>query len=237
MGLIASIRIKLRSLYRYYVFQRLGFPRIEKEQISKSFIKKFLPKSPVIIDCGAHDGSDSVELAKILKGRVHSFEPVEVIFKRLKQKTSGNSNILCYPYALSDSTGTQHFYVSEGQSDASSSLLKPKEHLADHPDTFFKEIIEVKTFTLDDWAEQERVDYVDLLWLDMQGFELQMLKESNKILPTVKVIHTEISTKETYSGAGMYQEYKAFLEDKGFKLLLEAIPRGWDMGNVVFIRE
>ncbi|MBK6479822.1 MAG: FkbM family methyltransferase [Saprospiraceae bacterium] len=80
--------------------------------------------------------------------------------------------------------------------DASSSLLEPKDHLIDHPDTSFKDKIQVQTITLDDWAFQNNISKVDLLWLDMQGFELNMLKASNKILATVKVIHTEVSTKK-----------------------------------------
>ena len=71
----------------------------------------------------------------------------------------------------------------------------------------------------------------------MQGYELKMLSASKKILDTVKVIHTEVSTKETYINVGLYRDYRAFLESKGFELILEAIPNGWDMGNVLFVRK
>jgi 2-O-methyltransferase len=237
MNLATKFKIKIRSLWLYYLFQRLGFPAVKREQISKSVLKKYLPENPIIIDCGAHDGSDSVELAKILNGTIHSFEPVQEIYSRLKRNTASYSNIITHNLALSDETKVQYFYVSEGHSDASSSLLKPKDHLIDHPGTTFKKKIEVQAMTLDDWAATNNVMRVNMLWLDMQGFEYQMLKASRTILDTVSVIHSEVSTKQTYENVKVYTEYKSFLESKGFKVVLEAIPEGWDMGNVLFVRK
>ena len=129
------------------------------------------------------------------------------------------------------------FYMSEGASDASSSLLEPKDHLADHPDTVFTNKIAVKTATLDSWAKENNISKVDMLWLDMQGYELRMLKASEVILQTVSVIHTEVSTKETYKGVAQYNELRSFLVERGFSVKIEAVPQGWDMGNVLFVRK
>lgn len=236
MSLFTRLATKLSYLRDFYLFQSSGFPKIKREDISKSVLKKYLPPNPVIIDCGAHDGTDSVELARILKGTIHAFEPVNEIFERLKKNTGSYNNIRRYQLALSDRNGTQQFFVSEGGSDASSSLLEPQDHLLDHPDTKFTNKIEVQSLTLDDWAKTNNIKNVDLLWLDMQGFELNMLKASVSILDTVRVIHTEISTKETYKGVSLYKEYREFLESKNFSVVMEAIPQGWDMGNVLFVR-
>lgn len=236
MNLFKKIKIKTNSLRRYYLFQKRGIPKIKQDQISKSMLKRYLPPNPIIIDCGAHDGTDSIELVKILKGEIHAFEPIPEIFERLQRNVKHFNNIHCYNIALSDITSDQIIYVSEGESDASSSLLPPKAHLADHPDTLFKKTIKIDAFSLDDWGSKNNISKVDLLWLDMQGFELNMLMASKYILQTVKVIHTEVSTKETYSGVNLYKDYKIFLESKGFKAIIEAIPENWDMGNVLFVR-
>ncbi len=53
---------------------------------------------------------------------------------------------------------------------------------------------------------------------------------------TVKVIHTEVSIKETYEGVVQYKEYRNFFESIGFVVAIEAIPEGWDMGNILFVR-
>jgi len=236
MRIVSKVSMRLTSLREFYLFQKWGIPAVKQDKISKSILIKYLPANPVIIDCGAHDGNDSVEMVKILGGQVHAFEPVDDLFERLKSRTERFPNIICYNIALSNENGTAVFYVSKGSSDASSSLLEPEDHLLDHPDTRFETKTEVKTITLDDWAKQFSIPRVDMLWLDMQGFEVNMLKASERILETVSVIHTEVSTKETYRGVVQYVEYRQFLESKGFAVVLEAIPAGWDMGNVLFVR-
>jgi FkbM family methyltransferase len=217
------------------IFDRLGYPAVCAEKISKSKIRPYLPNNPVIIDCGAHDGTDSILLSKVLQGTVHAFEPVPSIFTRLVQNTS-RYQIQCYQTALSATNGTATFFLSSGTSDASSSLLKPKEHLIDHPTVTFEDHLTVQTSTLDHWAAQYGIASVDLLWLDMQGAELKMLAASKTILPTVKVIHSEVSTKETYEGTCTYNQLADFLKSHGFTVMIEAIPHGADMGNVLFVR-
>ena len=222
---------------RQFLFGKFAIPNVINEKISKAVLKKYLPANPVIIDCGAHDGADSVALAKLFKGAtIHAFEPVKDLFTRLTDNTNHFKNIITYPIALADVDGEMDFYISAGASDGSSSLLEPEDHLTDHPDTFFKDKITVKTITLNNWAKVNNIVKVDMLWLDMQGYELKMLMASPGILETVSVIHTEVSTRETYRGVAQYQDYRSFLEKKKFTMQIEAIPAGWDMGNVLFVK-
>ncbi|MDO9374773.1 MAG: FkbM family methyltransferase, partial [Ferruginibacter sp.] len=221
-----------------YFFTKHGLPKIANEKISKVLLRKYLPTNPVIIDCGAHDGSDSIELAKLFrKACIHSFEPVRNLHERLARNVKEFPNIHIHRIALSDENGIRRFYISEGQSDASSSLLPPASHLIDHPSTLFSAEVMVNTLTLDTWAQTHGITQIDMLWLDMQGFEMKMLQASQTILSTVSVIHTEVSTRETYRGVALYPELRAFLEALGFVVKLEAIPLGWDMGNVLFIKK
>lgn len=232
---------KFRSLIYYtrkYFFDNYAFPKVRNENISKSLFKRYLPVNPAIIDCGAHTGKDSVELANLFPlGQVHAFEAAPEIFEILKRRKTRRNNLNFHNLALADTDGEMDFYISEGKSDGSSSLLRPKTHLTDHPDTFFRKSVKVPTITLDNWAEKNQIQKIDLLWLDMQGYELKMLKASEKILNTVSVIHTEVSIKETYEGVAQYEELKTFLENQGFEMIMEAIPPGWDMGNVLFVRK
>ena len=233
-----SLLSKLKQEARFYLEHKLSLIKpADIYTISKGIFRKYLPSNPVIIDCGSHDGSDSIALSRIFpKAIIHSFEPVPEIFKRLTEKTHPNKNINCYPLALGDTNGINERHISSKGSDGSSSLLKPSGHLKDHPDVLFKSSIQVETKKLDTWAKENNINRVDLLWLDMQGFEFQMLNASPNILSTVRVIHTEISTKETYEGVVIYKDLRSWLEDKGFRVLKEAIPKGTDMGNVVFVR-
>lgn len=229
----------IRKVKIEFSFLQKRFDRtvVRNENINKNHILQFLPANPVIIDAGAHVGGDSIEMFRLFKNAtIHSFEPVPEIFSKLKHNTRKFPGIHCYNIALSNRNGEQVMYVSSGASDGSSSLLQPKGHLKDHPDVFFTEDIVVQTLKLDDWAANEKINRVDLLWLDMQGFEMEVLKASSVIFPGVKVIHMEVSTKAAYEGMPLYSEVKAWIEMQGFNAAVEAIPAGWDMGNVLFVR-
>jgi len=236
MGIIQKLLLKLRIEWKFLLEQKWGLVKpSDPFAISKSILKKYLPTNPVIVDCGAHIGADSVELARILPGsRVHAFEPVPSVYSSLKYNTRKYNSITCYPIALSDQNGEMTMYVSSGASNASSSLLAPTAHKDHHPDVLFNETINVQTRTLDRWAEENNIPKVDFLWLDMQGYELQMLKASENILPKVTAVYTEVSMTETYKNACLYDQYKAWMESKGFKEVLAIFPKGADMGNVLF---
>lgn len=229
--------LKLKIEWRF-LQKRFDRSVSNHESINKNYIRQFLPPNPIVIDAGAHVGGDSIEMCRLFSGStVHAFEPVPSIYKLLKHNTRKFSRIHCHTIALSNHTGQQVMHVSSGASDGSSSLLQPKDHLIDHPDVFFKEDITVQTMTLDDWAATQQLDHIDLLWLDMQGFELEVLKVSTVILPTVKAIHMEVSTRSTYEGVPLYDEVKTWMRTNGFQVELEAIPNGWDFGNVLFVRD
>jgi FkbM family methyltransferase len=239
MELLDKIIMKARVETRFLLEQKWGVKRpSDPFSIPKHSLKKYLPPDPVIIDCGAHVGADSVELARIFPHAViHSFEPVPDIFRHLKSNTRKYPNIHCYQLALSDTTGSTTMFVSSGNSDASSSLLSPTGHKDFHPDVLFENTIPVQTMTLDDWATTYQVPRVDFLWLDMQGFESHMLQASSHIFPGVSVIHTEVSLQEAYAKAMLYGDFRNWMQTKGFSVAAEAIPEGVDMGNALFIKK
>ena len=238
MNLIGKARMKLKIELDFYLTQKYGLKKLPGGlELPKFKLKEYLPKDPVIVDCGAHIGSDSVELSRIFpKGNVHSFEPVPDLYDRLKRNTRRRPNVSCYQLALSDKNGKADMYVSSGTSDASSSLLAPTGHMNQHPEVTFNNKVSVETITIDSWAEKYNVDRVDFLWLDMQGFEMQMLSASTKILPTVKAIHTEVNTKELYKNSVLYADFRKWLESKGFVVKAE-LPNSVEMCNVLFVRK
>lgn len=234
---VGKLILKLKIEWTF-LRKRFDTTVVRNESINKNYIRRFLPANPFVIDAGAHVGGDSIEMCRLFPGStVYAFEPVPAIYQLLKYNTRKFKRIHCHTTALSNRNGEQVLHVSSGASDGSSSFLQPKEHLADHPDVFFKEDITVQTMTLDDWAAKHGIVQVDLLWLDMQGFELEVLKASSVILPKVSVIHMEVSTRATYEGVPLYHELRSWMEAQGFQVVAEAIPQGWDMGNVLFVRK
>jgi hypothetical protein len=127
-------------------------------------------------------------------------------------------------------------HVSSGESDGSSSLLPPATHLEDHPEVRFDTTREVETVTFDEWGRRHGVSRVDLFWLDMQGFELRALSAGTSLLRNASAVYSEVSVKTVYHGITLYPAFRAWMATHGFEAKIEAIPRGWDSGNVLFVK-
>jgi FkbM family methyltransferase len=186
-------------------------------------VQPLLPLNPVIIECGGFDGRDTVLMAsRWPKGKIYTFEPVPLLFKRIVKRTHRIPNIKAYPLALADKTGKMIFFLSDynnsGNPSGSSSLLPPKDHKEFDQKVTFNGQIEVDAMTLDDWAAQEHVDHIDFMWLDMQGYELNMLKAS-KLAKKVKVIYLEVIFIEAYKGQPIYADIKKWMKENGFELI------------------
>lgn len=199
-------------------------------------IALYLPPNPTILEAGAHVGLDTLKIAKRWpRAEIHAFEPIPGVFKQLKLNTSAHKNIKNYQVAIGEKDGYAKIYVSSGESDGSSSLLKPKEHLSLHPEVSFSEPINVKVFTIDAWAKKHSVKKIDFMWLDLQGLELSALKGAKKALKKVSAIQAEVNLVEVYEGVPLYSDLKNWLKKQGFKVAFEAID--WDDGgNVLFVR-
>jgi len=205
-------------------------------QITFDHILSLLPAKPVIIEAGAHDGTNSRDLASIPGSTVYCFEPLPGAFKRLIEATESATNVSCYPIALGQFDGEIEMFVSSGKNDASSSILKPKEIRVVNPDIHFHEKIPVKVFTIDSWAQEHGVAKVDFLWLDMQGYELAAMQAAPRILETVSVIYTEVNLLEVYEGVPLYNDVWKWLTSAGFQV--DRIDFVWpDQGEVLFVRD
>lgn len=189
-----------------------------------TFVRNYIPANPIILECGGFDGTDTALMHRFWpKSTIYTFEPIPQLFEVMQKKVSALPGVHCYPLALADVTGKLTFYCSNwhdtGGPSGSSSLLPPKEHkrFDDHA-IFNGSTIDVNAMTLDDWAKQERVDKIDFLWLDMQGYELNMMKVS-ELVKKALLIYVEVEFIEAYEGQYLYPDVKKWMYENGFELI------------------
>lgn len=194
----------------------------------KELVKEYNLKITGVCQVGAHEGQE-IEMFKelgIKQGKF--FEPCkEAFYKLLKHKIPGYQ---FYQTALGSESGLYLMInktkVNEGQSN---SLLKPKIHLDYYPDITFDETEEVGVNKLD-WFT---FPVCNLLVMDVQGYELEVLKGATETLKGIDYIYTEVNREELYEGCVMVDELDNFLSD--FKRVeTKWTNRGW--GDAMYIK-
>lgn len=203
------------------------------------FLGKMIEPNDTILEAGAFDGTDTISLSKLVPGgKVISFEPNPPRYAELAEKVKGLANVSTYPYALGEKNGFIKFYVCHGVENSrvyegASSVLPPAESMEIN---YQGPRIEVPCFILDDWCRENDVKKIDFMWLDLEGFELQVLQSSPRILKTVKAVYAETNFYEFRKGMTQFKSLKKFLEKNGFKLLSHGYHTGLQ-GNAIFVRK
>jgi FkbM family methyltransferase len=200
----------------------------------------YLPTSPVIVEAGAYDGSNTRDFCRFWPDcRVYAFEPVPSAYERmLVVAAEFPDRIDPQKIALGRRTETSEMHVSvvgSSGGEQSSSLLAPAATHQEFPFVgFHDETIRVKVTRLDEWAAEKNINRVDFLWLDLQGMELAALEGCGDLLATVSAIHCEVQNAPLYKGAPVYPEISRWLKGHGFRVAQEAVFRRG--GNVLFVR-
>jgi FkbM family methyltransferase len=195
----------------------------------------------IIFEAGCADGTHTQMLAENFKlATIYAFEPVEEYYNIAKQRTQHLKNVKIYNCALGEKDEDHEIYISrnaEGNLWCSNSLLKPKEHLIANPHILFPEVRMTKVRSLDSFCDENNITHIDFFWLDMQGYEMKTLMASPKILKNIKSLYTETNLIETYEGVELYGNYRDWLIEKGFKLMLETFSPTGDQGDSFFSRD
>lgn len=196
-----------------------------------------------IIDVGAYIGAFAYAMDVIQPGvKIISFEPLPDNFDKLNKNMKNKNHFSAYNLAVGDSAGEVTFHRSEFS--PSSSIL-PMENL--HKETFPKtantRMIKVPMVRLDDLVEEMRIISPCLLKIDVQGYEMGVLRGACSLLNHVDCIISEVSHQPLYEGQATFDEIYGYLIDKGFSFAgcLESLisPRDGSIlqSDAVFIRK
>lgn len=175
---------------------------------------------PIVFDVGAHDGATTRHLRALFRhATIHSFEPFPESFRLLQLATNGDPQVKIHPVALSNRRGTAT--LTSNVSAATNSMLPtdPKavfawgNGLLDTQST-----IGIQTRTIDDFCDEQGVEYIDLLKIDTQGAEFAVLEGAVQRLSRhlVRVLIFELITVPTYEGQRTPADYFGLLQEYGY---------------------
>jgi FkbM family methyltransferase len=168
-----------------------------------------------MFDIGANVGQTvDALLALFPSANIHAFEPGRAAFKSLTATHSGLRNVHLNNFGLGSASGMGTFFTNS-KSDMSSFLpLGPDGwgEITDRP--------EVNISTVDAYCSENGIQSLDLLKSDTQGFELEILKGSKRMLNEgrIRLIYLEITFSKMYENLPRMDKIYGFLADHGFDL-------------------
>ena len=185
-----------------------------------------------IIHIGGHYGEELQDYIDNGIQNIMVFEPLNGNFNVLSDKAANlNANIEGFQVALGSKKGTATMYVSDNEQQ-SSSILEPAIHLTHHPHVKFPTTEEVEVDLLD---EYDCKDY-NFINMDVQGYELEVLKGATETLKQIKYVYCEVNRAEVYKKNAMVEEIDDFLGEYGM-VRKQTDWAGDIWGDALYIKE
>jgi FkbM family methyltransferase len=178
-----------------------------------------------VIHVGGYDGSEAWWYARWNAPSVW-FEPVPE-----KAAEIASKGLAVHQVALGSRAGRASLNLSASLQCCS--LLEPTGHLAAYPQFPFDGAIDVEVRTLDSFG----LLGFDTLVLDVQGYELEVLRGATETLKGIRLIYCEVSIIELYRDAPLFHEIHAALAPE-FDFVdidwVDGVSKGW--GDALFVR-
>ncbi len=140
-------------------------------------LDKLVKPRDIVVDAGANIGLISIfcALRAGQSGMVLSFEPHPETYPILQKNISVNgiSQIKAYKKALGSASGSAKIYSNLQINRGAASLVEFRE---DSPS------FDIEVDSLDEVLKQQKISHVDLIKIDVEGFEMEVLKGAEGIL-------------------------------------------------------
>lgn len=194
------------------------------EPLTTKLISKLLKKGMVCLDIGSNIGYYAIlEHTKVgNEGKVIAIEPSPANYETLKEniKLQNSTNIENYNFAAGNKNGITKFVIDK-RSNGCMTVPEGEEPIIPG------EIIEVAIKKIDDFVEEIKLEKLDFVRMDVEGYENYVFEGMHKTLekfkPMIQIeIHSSLMGKETTI------KLLEFLKNQGYDISYY-IPRDVDV--------
>jgi FkbM family methyltransferase len=165
--------------------------KVYTDRTERQLLRRILFAGAVVVDAGANIGIYSEFLSRCVgpTGAIHSFEPSPDNFKRLRAATRKLSNVRLSQAAVGEYSGNSELYLSDKLN---------VDHRAYMAAADSRRTVPIEMVALDDYFKPG--ERVDLIKMDIQGYELHALRGANRLLKDNSDIKRLSSKKAWPSG-------------------------------------
>jgi FkbM family methyltransferase len=178
-------------------------------------ISKKTDKNSVFFDIGANSGQTIKKMKHFYPDcYLHSFEPSKICFSELERNFGHLKRLKLNNIAVGDCKTVLNF--NEYSWSVLNSLLKRAYTKSEIIDTY-----EVKVRTIDDYCIENKIDKINLLKTDTEGYELNVLKGAAEMMSRnrIQFVHVEIFFDLNYIGQASFGDIYNYLLENGFNLV------------------
>ena len=192
------------------ILSSFNYKIIKKDKLSSfdKIIKHFTNKEePLIFDVGANSGQSIIRFKKIFKESIiYSFEPQKNEFQKLKSLCKGQYKN-CFPFNFGLGNEEKKMNINIFKNSVHSSFLSPDTSTDWFKNrdlkfgNFFENVEETRICKLENFVKENKIDSIDLLKIDTQGFEDQVLQGSKQMIldQNINLIELEIIFGKRYT--------------------------------------
>lgn len=208
--------------WRWAVKRRLGLDRCPAHPEINEI--DFTVGSRVVLDVGAFVGNFATNLLlRAPLAEIHCFEPNPEMFPRLEAtcknmgKNAGRPRCRAWQQAVGAAPGTAELTISEFP--PANSLLPVSEASREGwkgVDFTCKRRVSVPVTTIAAHAETHELKEIKLLKMDVQGYELEVLRGCAGALERIEYVYAEVQFIPLYIGAPVWTEIVDYLHAMAF---------------------
>lgn len=201
----------IQSLFRPLGYQIHDMRKFGREPWRDLEILLQSVSAPMCFDVGAHRGETVKNFCEHFPGTtIHAFEPDPDNFAALTSATKGLPHVHRHSLALGDAPTEAK--LQKTAFSMSNSLLSVAKTLHSAAHQKIGEV-NVSVTTLDLFCQQQRIETIDLLKTDCQGFDLRVLRGGHGLLSkgNVRIIQCESMFTAEYEGQGWFYEILQYL--------------------------
>jgi FkbM family methyltransferase len=212
-------------------------------------VRLILGRNPqCIIDGGAHFGETALNFAdEFPDALIFSFEPTSEAVDEFRKNTLGYPHITLIKACLGEKTGTAILHVNnDSQTNSLLETAEESNRWVSTEVTREKMTVEVPVYALDDFVPEQIKRPVDLLKLDVQGYELKVLQGAARLLgeATFPLIYLEICYVPQYRDQTSLPDLYSLLYGYGYRLV-SIYPSEFDIrdhkyrvgGDLLFVHQ